>query len=104
MALVGGRTGLVFQQCLNHMKNSQPGLMSGIAENVLGLTHRISGHQNSNHDHCIAKFNEILDAKAVTFSVDPTQNGVPMRRPRIYMPFFYRFLQGPQCKSLSWID
>ena len=64
--------------------------MFGFAENVMGLTHRLCETQNSSHDHCIAKFNSVMDACALTLHMDPNMNGFPMRRPRIYMPLFYR--------------
>lgn len=90
VATAGGRTGLVFHQCLQHLQRNQTEMFFGLAENVLGLTHKFGDSANSNHDHCIDKFNSMLDAFALTFHVDPTLNGVPMHRPRIYMPFFYR--------------
>ena len=63
-ATAGGRTGLVFHQCLQHIEMNQNALMFGLAENVMGLTHSLCETQKSNHDHCIAKFNSVLDACA----------------------------------------
>ena len=86
-----GRTGKVFHLCLKHIKDHQPGLWFGLAENVLGLAHAQPG-ESSNHDQCMYMFDSELDVFAKTFHVDPSINGVPIHRPRLYMPLFRRKL------------
>jgi hypothetical protein len=86
-----GRTGKVFHLCLQHIKDHQPGLWFGLAENVLGLAHAQRG-ESSNHDHCMHMLDSELDVFAKTLQVDPSINGVPIHRPRLYMPFFRRKL------------
>ena len=86
-----GRTGTVFHLCLKHIKDHQPGFWFGLAENVLGLAHAQPG-ESSNHDQCMHMFESELEVFAKTFHVDPSINGVPIHRPRLYMPFFRRKL------------